>query len=396
MSRMSHTVPFMRRTHGAAIVATVARMVALVLLAAFGVAMPVLARAAGAQPRTGPMATTPPVPKTGLHLPEIQLHDPWIVADQKTRTYYLYSSASARITGQGRTGTLYYKSRDLASWEGPFIAFVAPEDSWADATVNAWAPEVHAYKGRYYLFTTLHNPSKPLPTTDTTRKNLMRATVIAVSDSPEGPFTLTKKDAPITPPDFMTLDGTLYVDKQGKPWMVYAHEWIQKVDGTMEAIPLNDDLSGAAGTPIHLFKASDAPWIDAQMTPSTHENHYVTDGPELFRTKNGTLLMLWSSYMKNELGRNGYVQTLAKSTSGELQGPWTQFSPLIGNDSGHGMLFRSFDGKLMLVLHQPFQNARGKIYEMEDQGYVLRVVKYREDLSGSPMKALPGQPPRGE
>ena len=36
----------------------------------------------------------------------------------------------------------------------------------------------------------------------------------------------------------MTLDGTLYVDRAGKPWMVYAHEWIQKVDGTMEAIPL--------------------------------------------------------------------------------------------------------------------------------------------------------------
>jgi len=46
------------------------------------------------------------------------------------------------------------------------------------------------------------------------------------------------------------------------------------------------------------------------------------------------------------------------------------------------MLFHSFDGKLMLVLHQPFQNARGKIYEMEDMGNTLRVGKFREDLSG--------------
>lgn len=46
---------------------------------------------------------------------------------------------------------------------------------------------------------------------------------------------MTKLDAPITPRDFMTLDGTLYVDRAGAPWMVYAHEWIQKVDGTMEA-----------------------------------------------------------------------------------------------------------------------------------------------------------------
>lgn len=335
------------------------------------------------------------MPRTGLRLPDIPLHDPWIVADQKTRTYHLYSAASPRITGQGRTGTLYYRSKDLATWEGPFIAFVAPPDGWADPAVGAWAPEVHAYRGKYYLFTTLHNPKKVLPTPDSTRPNSMRATTISVSDSPEGPFTLVKLDAPVTPANFMTLDGTLYVDRGGKPWMVYAHEWIQKVDGTMEAIPLSDDLSSAAGAPIHLFKASDAPWLNAQMTPSTRENHYVTDGPELFRTKKGTLLMLWASYMKNELGRDGYVQTLARSKSGEIQGPWEQLQPMIGNDSGHGMLFRSFDGTLMLVLHQPFRNARGKIYEMEDTGDGLRVVRFREDLSGPPLPVLPGQAPRG-
>ena len=350
---------------------------------------------AGAGGTSEPPATSPPVPRSGLRLPEIRLHDPWIVAEQSTRTYYLYSSASPRITGQGRTGTLFYTSRDLETWEGPFIAFVAPENSWADPRVGAWAPEVHAYKGKYYLFATLHNPAKRLTTTDTTRPQSMRATIIARSDSPRGPFTLMKLDAPVTPPNFMTLDGTLYVDRAGTPWMVYAHEWIQKVDGTMEAIPLKDDLSDAAGEPIHLFKASDAPWINAQMTPDTRENHYVTDGPELFRTKNGTLLMLWASYMKNELGRNGYVQTLSRSKSGELKGPWEQLAPLVGNDSGHGMLFRSFDGKLMLIVHQPFQNARGKLYEMEDTGDGLRVVRYREDLSGPPLPPLPGQARRG-
>ena len=35
----------------------------------------------------------------------------------------------------------------------------------------------------------------------------------------------------------MTLDGTLYVEN-GLPYMVYAHEWIQILDGTMEAVPL--------------------------------------------------------------------------------------------------------------------------------------------------------------
>lgn len=127
-----------------------------------------------AQAFGGEMRTAPPVVRMGLRLPEIPLHDPWILADQATRTYYLYSAASARVTGQGRTGTLYYTSKDLATWEGPRIAFVAPESSWADPSVGAWPPEVHAYQGKYWLFTTLHNPKQRLTTTDTTRQNLMR------------------------------------------------------------------------------------------------------------------------------------------------------------------------------------------------------------------------------
>ena len=49
-------------------------------------------------------------------------------------------------------------------------------------------------------------------------------------------------------------------------------------------------------------------------------------------------------------------------------------------DSGHGMLFHAFDGKLMLVLHRPFRGARGKLYEMKDTGDHLEIVRERTDL----------------
>jgi len=39
------------------------------------------------------------------------------------------------------------------------------------------------------------------------------------------------------------------------------------------------------------------------------------------------------------------------------------------------MLFRAFDGRLMLVLHQPFRNARAKLFEMEDTGETIRVKR---------------------
>jgi hypothetical protein len=141
--------------------------------------------------------------------------------------------------------------------------------------------------------------------------------------------------------------------------------------------PLKADLSSASGPPIYLFKASDAPWLNQQGRASRKENNYVTDGPELFRTKDGHLLMLWSSY-----DTNGYVQTVARSRSATLKGPWDQLEPLLHQDSGHGMLFHRFDGQLMLVVHRPFQNARAKLYEMEDDGDHLTVVRQRVDLDG--------------
>jgi hypothetical protein len=112
------------------------------------------------------------------------------------------------------------------------------------------------------------------------------------------------------------------------------------------------------------------------VTPSTKAAQYVTDGPELYRTRDGHLLMLWSSYSNDDK----YIQTIARSKSGTLEGPWEQLAPLVYQDSGHGMLFHRFDGSLMLVLHRPFRNARGKLYEMKDAGDHLEVVRERTDL----------------
>jgi hypothetical protein len=197
---------------------------------------------------------------------------------------------------------------------------------------------------------------------------------VFVSEKPDGPFK-TVVDKPIPPSDYMTLDGTFFVE-DGTPYMVYAHEWTQLVDGSMEAVAMKPDLSEAAGAPFFLFKASDAPWLDDRHETVNFPQNYVTDGPELYRTRTGKLLMLWSSY------RQGlYVEALAHSMSGKLTGPWKQDGVLVGEDSGHGMLFRTFDGRLMLILHQPFNPrlSRGKLFEMEDTGDSIRIKTAAHD-----------------
>ncbi|WP_412104403.1 hypothetical protein [Streptomyces europaeiscabiei] len=140
---------------------------------------------------------------------------------------------------------------------------------------------------------------------------------------------------------------------------------------------------------LFLFTASDASWITEEF-PAGVPNQlapYITDGPQLPRTPDGSLLMPWSTYEKNVAGKDGtisggYVQTYAPSKSGGIEGPWQQHRPLVREDSGIGMLFHTFDGRLMMILHRPFENARGKPYEMELAGQELRVLRRRADLDG--------------
>jgi hypothetical protein len=172
-----------------------------------------------------------------------------------------------------------------------------------------------------------------------------RGTHILVSDSIAGPYApLT--DGPITPPDWQCLDGTLHVDDEGRPWIVFCQEWVQVHNGAMFAMPLSADLKQAAGRPVFLFNASEGPWVRQMGWPDASAPYrfptYVTDGPFLHRLGKGTLAMLWSSR-----GVSGYAMGVALSESGQITGPWRQQAePLWAQDGGHGMIFRTFEGRL--------------------------------------------------
>lgn len=97
-----------------------------------------------------------------MRLPDMPLHDPFVVADDRTRTYYLYTSNDPTVSGVDGTGTMVYRSADLRDWTRPVVVFRTAEQKGIWATEGAWAPEVHAWDGRYYLLTTLHDEDKPL------------------------------------------------------------------------------------------------------------------------------------------------------------------------------------------------------------------------------------------
>lgn len=354
-------------------------------------------RAAG--PPSAPAGRTDPATSFPLTMPQMTLHDPYILPDATSGTYFLYTANNTAMSGNPAKGIMAYQSRDLVHWSKPALVYTVPtgSDAW-NAYDSPWAPEVHLYQGKYYLFTTLDNQddttAESVSGPDSTRwvPTYRRSSILAVADTPDGPFTDMNVKAPATDPALDTLDGTLYVDPSGKPYLVFANEWLQKLDGTMDALPLTDDLSSAAGKPVFLWKASDAPWYkdpgyggiytsvtDDKQLSAKQLSGYVTDGPELYTTPNGSIVSLWTTYRDDT-----YIETQAISRTGNINGPWEQLPPLVFGDKGHGMVFEDFAGAMHMVMHDHMSSGtpRGEIYDMKltDEGFT--VLGHRQDLDG--------------
>jgi beta-xylosidase len=190
----------------------------------------------------------------------------------------------------------------LEHWDGPQEAF-RPTTEFAGATCF-WAPEVHPLNGRFYMFASIGTDKA-------------RGTYVLAADAPQGPFVPLSAE-PVTPRDWLSIDGTLWVDEANQPWCVFVHEYWQIRDGSMCAVRLSPDLSRAVEEPVTLFYASAAPWQGELSEQQRNEENFVTDGPFLHRTQSGALLMLWSSYV-----RGCYVLGTLRSDSGTVLGPWS-------------------------------------------------------------------------
>lgn len=277
-----------------------------------------------------------------IHRKDIRIRDPFVVTDYENKVYYLYGTTDQNTWEGKAEGFNAYRSTDLENWEGPFPVFRPDENFWSDR--NFWAPEVYFYNGKYIMFASFK------------AENKYRGTQVLSADHPLGPFKPITEE-PVTPRDWECLDGTLFIDDDNNPWMVFCHEWIQVKDGKICAMQLSKDLKKSISEPITLFSASEAKW------PRRGEN-YVTDGPYLYRNKQGELLMIWSS-----TGEQGYAIGIARSKSGEIQGPWQhEEKPLFAQNGGHGMLFKTFNDELMLTFHEPndMPNERPVFYPVKE------------------------------
>ena len=277
---------------------------------------------------------------------QINIRDPFVVYENGK--YYLYGTRAKNFGGCTK-GFDVYISDDLVDWSDPIECFDS-EKYGLNSAVN-WAPEVHKYKGKYYMFATF------------TQENGLRGTYSLCSDSLLGPFVPHSKGA-LTPNEWECLDGTLYVDELGVPYLVFCHEHTQILDGTICYARLNEDLDALDGEVVTMFCASSVP----NVTP-IKQTHYVTDGPFMYRSKTGELFMIWSSFIKGN-----YAEFAVKFKEGRLGTDFEHMEPLLDSDGGHGMIFS--DGKhTYFTYHTPNKSLseRPEFCMIEDHGDLIRI-----------------------
>lgn len=281
---------------------------------------------------------------------EIFLRDPYVLVHENK--YYMYGTRSETAWNKqedvSKLGFDVYISDDLENWSEPIEVFRHPGDFWSN--MNFWAPEVHVYQDKFYLFATFNAEGKN------------KGTQILVADHPEGPFRIHTEE-PLTPREWPCLDGTLYVDEAGTPYMIFCHEWIDGGKGTICSIELSSDLKEAVSEPKVLLHAVDVKWHH----PDTER--FVTDGPFMYTTTSGKLLMMWSSLRGDQ-----YVQAIAESESGTIEGPWIHQEDLFYYaDGGHGMLFKDKENRLVYTYHSPNSkySEHPHFYEVQDTGDTL-------------------------
>ena len=261
---------------------------------------------------------------------DIFIRDPYILLHENV--YYMYGTRSLtawkKPADLSTLGFDVYTSDDLENWSDPIEVFKRPTDFWSD--MNFWAPEVHVYNDHFYMFATFN------------KEGSNKGTQILIADSPTGPFEL-HSEGPLTPREWPCLDGTLYVDEEGTPFMAFCREWIIDGNGSICVVQLSDDLKTVVTDPVTILNANEAHWHPEDST------RFVTDGPFFHHTKEGKLLMLWSS-----LKGADYVEAIAESITGSIYGPWKhQEDLLFSEDGGHGMVFRNKAGELIFTMHSP-------------------------------------------
>lgn len=260
---------------------------------------------------------------------DIRIRDPFIFVENEE--YYMLGTTGADCWNAGSDLTLY-RSTDLNFFEK--VCTLVDESTLSGYT-NIWAPELHKYKGKYYLIVSVFSQEKG------------RGSVILHSEKLQGKYEFLTGEY-ITPNGWWCLDATLFIVNQA-PYLYFSNEWIHTVDkdgdGSIFVAELSSDLSKIVGAPKKIISGRSCGFSKELTYSKTGVKGYVAEGP-FAEEKNGKIQLYWSTYTQD-----GYC--VAKSVANEVLGEYTFEKLVFEKDGGHCMLFNSLDGKEYITFHQP-------------------------------------------
>ncbi len=216
-------------------------------------------------------------------------------------------------------------STDLVNWRVIGAAF-AKRPEWAEQ--NFWAPEISAWKGKFFLYYVGRKKDGPL------------AVAVATADKPEGPWT---DHGPLVAQAAGSIDGMAIDDEKGDRWLVWKEDGNSRQQPTpIWAQRLDDHGTKLIGEPQELFR-NDQPWEGP-----------LIEGP--FVMRRGEWFYLF--YAGNACCGRGCSYGTGVARAKALLGPWEKYAgnPIVGTNEhfrgpGHGSIVDDPGGRLWYFYH---------------------------------------------
>lgn len=292
-------------------------------------------------------------PQTSL-LDSMDVKNPFITYERSSNSYYMVGD-----------GGHMWLSKDLRLWNGPYNVLRHDASSWLGSKPLVSSPEIHKHGNRYYYMATFEVPGDSVAAADG-RVFTRRSCVSLVADSITGPYKTIDKDAHLLDVSEMAEHPTYCSDDLDVGYMIYNCSCEQNGNGTVQIVRYTENLANRMGEAYVMFTAQDVPWSSSPLMES----------PFLFYTEGGLMGMLFTAMAGGEKAVG-----VAYSTTGMLDGPWEiEPEPLLKGVGG-AMMFRDYDGSLVLVAGKDtviggVTRSVQQLYRMDSQFEKLQVKRH--------------------
>ncbi|MCI4592484.1 glycoside hydrolase family 43 protein [Sphingobium sp. BYY-5] len=202
---------------------------------------------------------------------------------------YLYTSHDEDdATGFKMRDWLLYSSTDMVNWTDRGTVASLKTFPWAVQTNDAWAPQVIARGGKFYLYAPISVAGSP--------KNVI---AVAVADRPEGPFVDVLGKPLIAAQDGF-IDPTVWIDDDGQAYLYWGNP-------DLWYVRLNKDMTSYSGPITKIDRILD-----------------YQEGPWFYKRDNRYYMAFASTCCSEGIGY---------AMSDKPTGPWTYKGPIMDHDA---------------------------------------------------------------